>query len=202
MYERFRQSFANDPVISVSEIKKVYPNFDTRNLVNWQKKGYVVRLRNGFYTFAAQANTEQDLFVVANRLYEPSYVSLESALSWHGVIPEGVYSVESVATRKTNCFNTPIARFNYRTIKADLFFGYALVPSEKGPFRMATLEKAILDFFYLNPNVVSTTDLQALRWSLVAISQVDFQQLADFAKLFNAPKIDAQIQLLKTYLDG
>lgn len=202
MYERFRQSFANDPVISVSEIKKVYPHFDTRNLVNWQKKGYVLRLRNGFYTFAAQVNTEQDLFVVANRLYEPSYVSLESALSWHGVIPEGVYSVESVATRKTNCFNTPIARFNYRTIKAELFFGYALVPSEKGPFRMATLEKAILDFFYLNPNVLSTTDLQALRWSLVAISQVDFQQLADLAKLFNAPKIDAQIQLLKTYLDG
>jgi len=202
MYERFRQSFANDPVISVSEIKKVYPNFDTRNLVNWQKKGYLIRLRNGLYTFAAQANKEQDLFVVANRLYEPSYVSLESALSWHGVIPEGVYSVESVATRKTNCFITPIARFNYRTIKSELFFGYDILQSEKSPFRMATLEKAILDFYYLNPNVVSAIDLQSLRWSLVAIAQVDFQQLADFAKLFNTPKIDAQIKLLKAYLDG
>ncbi len=79
---------------------------------------------------------------------------------------------------------------------------FALVAAEKSPFRMATLEKAILDFFYLHPNVVGVTDLQSLRWSRAALAHLDFQQLTEFAKLFNAAKIDTQVQLLKTYLDG
>lgn len=202
MYERFRQSFVNDPVISVSEIKKLYPNFDTRNLVHWQKKGYIIRLRNGFYAFAAQANKEQDLFVVANKIYEPSYISLESALSWHGIIPEGVYTVESVSTRKTSTFNTPIARLNYHTIKAELFFGYDIHPSEKGSFRMASPEKAILDYLYLNPYVSIATDLQSLRWNQIALAQLDFQKLQAYVNLFNSPKLAAKSNLLTSNIDA
>lgn len=196
MYERFRQCFKDDPVISVSEISKAFPGFDTRNLINWQRKGYLIRLRNGFYTFRGHTVEERDLFVLANRLYGPSYVSLETALSWHGIIPEGVYSVESVATRKTSSFKTPLASFNYRKIKPELYFGYDLIASGRGVFRLATPEKAILDYFYLNTNVRSKGDLQALRWNTFRLASLDYDKLQAFARLFNAPSIHAKLDLL------
>jgi len=49
MYEQFRQNFRHFVVISLQEIRKVFPDFDTKNLVNWQKKGYIIRLQNKFY---------------------------------------------------------------------------------------------------------------------------------------------------------
>lgn len=196
MYERFRQKFENDPVVMVSEVKKVFPDFDARNLVNWQRKGYLTRLRNGFYAFASRTFTEQDLFILANKLYAPSYVSMETALNWHGIVPEGVYTIESVGTRKTSSFDTPLARFNYRKLKAELYFGYDLVQSNHGVFRMACLEKAVLDYLYLNPNLRSKEDFESLRWNASRLAVLDFDRLQRFAAVFNSPSVEEKVERL------
>jgi predicted transcriptional regulator of viral defense system len=199
MYERFRQTFENDPVVSVSGVKKAFPDFDTRNLVNWQRKGYLIRLRNGYYAFTSRARSEQDLFIIANKLYEPSYVSMETALNWHGIIPEGVYSIESVGTRKTNGFDTPLVRFNYRKLKTNLYFGYDLVKSSYGAFRIATVEKALLDYFYLNPNLRSTEDFAALRWNASGLAKIEVERLKRFAAVFNSPTVEEKVELMIRY---
>ncbi len=67
---------------------------------------------------------EETLFLIANKLYAPSYVSFEMALSYYGLIPEGVYAITSATSKKTATFQTPIGKFSYRTLKPQLFFGY------------------------------------------------------------------------------
>ena len=67
------------------------------------------------------------LFMLANRIYQPSYISRESALAHYLVIPESVLGVTSVSSRKTRQFETQWGRLTYRSIKPGLMFGYRVV---------------------------------------------------------------------------
>lgn len=64
---------------------------------------------------------------ISNCLYRPSYISLESALSHYNFIPEGVYTIQNISTRKTILYETPIGSFQYRNIKPGVFFGYHVI---------------------------------------------------------------------------
>ena len=75
------------------------------NLVNWQRKGYVQKLRNGWYRFSDETVNEQLLYLIANKIYNPSYVSFESAFSFYGIIPEGVFSILSATSQKNSQFH-------------------------------------------------------------------------------------------------
>jgi predicted transcriptional regulator of viral defense system len=100
---------------------------------------------------------------MANRIYSPSYISFEMALAYHQLIPESVYGVTSVSTRRTYKFNTSIAQFQYRTIKPQLFFGYVIVGYNGKTYKMATPEKAILDYLYINSKIKTKDDMAGLR---------------------------------------
>jgi predicted transcriptional regulator of viral defense system len=113
---------------------------------------------------------ENVLFEIANKIHSPSYVSLEMALSYYHLIPEGVYVITSISTLKPYKYTTPIGTFSYRKIKPGLFFGYNLVNHDGRQFRIASIEKAILDYFYLNPHI---TDFNSLRIN----SELFWQQL-------------------------
>ncbi len=104
-YQQLRSRFKNHLVFSLSDIRKIEPNFYRVRLNEWQNHGYIKKLRRGYYLFADTPLDEPALSLIANRLYAPSYVSFESALSRHGLIPEGVYAVTSASTRKTAVFS-------------------------------------------------------------------------------------------------
>ena len=70
---------------------------------------------------------ESYLFMLANRIYEPSYISRESALAYYLIIPESVLGVTSVSSRKTRQFDSQWGRFSYRSIKPALMFGYRVI---------------------------------------------------------------------------
>jgi len=91
------------------------------------KKGYIKKIIKGYYIFSDSELNDNVLFEIANRIYVPSYISYEMALSYYNLIPESVYDITSVSTRRTYNFNTLIASFSYRTIKPCLFFGYNIV---------------------------------------------------------------------------
>ena len=97
------------PVFSVQEVEKHFPGFNNRRLVEWQEKGYIQKLRNPYYRFMDREVDEAYLCYCANAIYAPSYVSMESVLSIHGFIPEGVFQITSCTTPKTNRFETGIA---------------------------------------------------------------------------------------------
>lgn len=81
--------------------------------MNWQAKGYLIKLRNTWYAFPETLKTEADLYLVANRLRHPSYVSLETALRFYNWIPESVFSITSVTTAKPADFLANAGRVRY-----------------------------------------------------------------------------------------
>ncbi|MBK8053139.1 MAG: hypothetical protein IPK35_07690 [Saprospiraceae bacterium] len=202
MYENFRNNFKQFVVITPQEISKVYPFFNAKNLVNWQKKGYLIKLRNNYYLLSETMIDEYKLYFIANKMYSPSYVSMESALNYHGIIPEGVYRIQSVSTRKTNLFDTKVGIFNYQTIKKELFFGYCLVDHETTTFKIASIEKAVLDFLYLRTDIRDYYSIKALRWNKDVLKGMDKILLQEYLNLFCSPVLNHRINLLKKYLDA
>ncbi len=123
----------------------------------WVKKGYLVRLKNGIYAFSREKEKLRGEDI-AFLLCQPSYLSLESALSWYGFIPEIVYAYTSVTARITRTFENAWGRFIYRHVKSELFWGYVEMKTDHGPYLLAEPEKALLDYFYLNLARINNED--------------------------------------------
>jgi len=119
-YIEFQNQFKNHPIIHLSDIKNVEPDFDHRRLYEWQKKGYLKKVINNFYVFANKDLSEAESNFIANKLIEPSYLSMEYALNYYSLIPEIVFLRTSVTSRKTKSFNTAIGNFSYQKVKNDL----------------------------------------------------------------------------------
>src|SRR3989337_1785203 len=78
------------------------------------KSGKLIRLKKGFFVIAEKINENPVPYEqIANLLYGPSYISLEWALSYYRMIPEGVYVVTSITANKTKTFNTALGSFDY-----------------------------------------------------------------------------------------
>jgi hypothetical protein len=123
----------------------------------WVKKGYLMRLKKGVYAFSRDRDKLRGEGI-AFLLYQPSYLSLESALAWYGFIPEIVYAYTSVSARITRTFENAFGHFIYRHVKSELFWGYVEVKTDQGPYLLAEPEKALLDYFYLNLARINTED--------------------------------------------
>src|SRR5699024_7577613 len=127
------------------------------------------------YVFTDTPISEQFLFFTANELYSPSYISLESALSWYGFIPEGVFQITSCSTRKTQTFHTGLRNFSYRQIKSELFFAYQLEKWNNHYIAIAEPEKTVIDYLYLHHEIAETGDFASLRWnSTEMVSNLSF----------------------------
>ena len=111
-----------------------------------KKQRYIVSIKRGLYKFSD--GDIPDLYV-ANKLYEPSYISLEFALSYHRIIPETVYEITSITTKATRRFETMGKIFSYKKIKREAFTGYTLEKQKDFSFRIADAEKALVDANYL-----------------------------------------------------
>jgi len=109
--------------------------------------GMIVRIKKGLYCFGEVFRKEPlSREHMANLIYGPSYVSLEYALSHHGLIPERVEGVTSVTTRRSREFNTPFGTFTYRMLKGSRYAVGAIIETiGKIPFLVASPEKALVD---------------------------------------------------------
>lgn len=185
----FYQQFARFVVVSLPTIRKFYPNFDRRRLSEWQDKGYLVKLIRGHYLFSSLPINQTVLFYIANQLNPHSYISLETALSFYQFIPEGVTVISSITTTKTASYQTPIAKFKYQSVKPELLIAYQrhdfdLNVQQRAFFKLASKEKAILDYLYLHSELKDLNSLQALRFNPEELEQVDIAKLEHLAKLY------------------
>ena len=196
----FKQSLSPFPVFSLADIRAVDANFDRRRLSEWQKKGYITKIVKGFYFFSDIELDENRLFEIANKIYRPSYVSLATALSYYHLIPESVYAVTSVSTRRTITFETTVGRFDYRTIQRRLFFGYLVKPD---PLKIASMEKALLDHFYLHPSLKKDTDFAALRLDREAFfDRLDEERLHDYLARFGRRVLTMRIERFLKWIEN
>jgi len=197
----FRQQLTDYIVFSINDVKKIYPDFNWMNLVAWQKKDYIQKLRNGWYRFSDRKTDESVLFYIANKIYSPSYVSFETALSYYGLIPEAVFIISSVSTLKTEKIKNDAGSFTYTTLKPSCFFGYELVHKNTFSFKIASIEKTLLDYFYIHKSVKTFEDIAALRLNKAILTeQIKIPKLDDYSRLFDSKSLDKRIILLKKYL--
>lgn len=200
----FQKRFSGFPLISVGEIEKVFPNFDRNALTRWQKAGYLEKIRNIHYRIAGTPiSSETELFFIANRIYHPSYVSLQSALSWYGFIPEGVFTLTSVTTLKTQTFSTTIGTFTYKTIKPNLFFGYRLEALGNFRFKIADPAKAFLDLLYLFPELNTPDHFHELRLNFWEIQEkFNRSVFEEYLAVFKIKSLDLRANLFLQYLSN
>lgn len=199
---KFKQQFSSYIVFSTKEIEKMYPAFNRMNLLAWQKKGYLQKIRNGLYCFSDIKLNETVLFYIANKIYKPSYVSLESAFLYYNLIPEAVFSISSITTLKTQKFNTNLSFNTYSNIKTSCFFGYRLVQNENYTFKIAELEKSLLDYLYLRKSVKTLTDIESLRLNKQLLQEkLDLKIFSNYARIFNSKVLFKKVKMFNQFLN-
>ena len=200
-YLSFYQQMSPFPIFSIEDIRKKDPQFDTRRLVEWQAKNYVEKIINRWYMFSERELSEELLFLIANKMYAPSYISFESALSWHGLIPEGVFSITSASTKKTQTFFTEQGTFIYHRLKPSLHFGYTLETINDQTFKMADMEKAMLDYLYIHYEIQEAVDFEAWRINVDFLQEkLNREKLNLYLSLFSNQALERRINRLLTYI--
>lgn len=153
-YLEFKTQYQNLPFILSRET--VHGKKDKQVILNqinrWQKKGLLVTVRRGMYLLNKHdRKINPNPCFLANQIYSPSYISLEYALYFYELIPEKVYDITSVTTKKTMRFENQEGSFVYQHVKPEFFRGFKSLHDDHGlSFFMAEPEKALIDFFYLN----------------------------------------------------
>lgn len=156
-------------------------------LSRWVAAGKLVQLRRGLYQLPPHLRTvDPSPLFLANLLHAPSYVSLESALSFHGLIPERVPLTQSVTAGRPARFETPVGAFEYRHVKRDWFFGYRETPIPGGTAIVAEPEKAVLDLVHLSRGEFPTERIRELR--LAGVDRLSVDRITRFARMA-APRV-------------
>jgi len=113
-------------------------------------KGDLMRIKRGLYCLGAWLHPQKPHpFELAQKIYSPSYISLESALSYHQLIPEAVHTITCVTPKRAQTFTTPLGEFKYFTLpQFNFFMGVERREENTRCFFMATPWKAITDYVY------------------------------------------------------
>jgi hypothetical protein len=157
-FRRSLQEYIQAPIAHhvVMELLGEYnrPNDKISELV---RKGELISLRRGLYIPGPEVDLPSpDILLIANHMRGPSYVSLESALSFWGMIPERVYETSSVTLKTAKTYETEVGRFSYRHLSAP-YYSFGVQRVELAPQQMAliaTREKALCDKIVLTSGVL------------------------------------------------
>lgn len=201
LFRDFESQIKPLPAFNLNDIRKIDPDFHRPQLSDWINREYIKPLAGGYYVLANDRMDESLVFMLANLIYEPSYISRESALAYYQVIPESVLGVTSTSSRKTRQFDTQWGVFSYRSIKPSLMFGYIVIEKDQNTkFKIARLEKAVLDYLYWNPDIQSEEDLEGLRWNRDLISRLEDNPLfRKYLRIFNSNTLERRVRIMMEY---
>jgi len=196
----FEQKIKEYPVFSSGELKTIF--FVEKNILVqvafWLKKGYIKKVKKGLYMLTSMVD-KVNLVVLANKIYNPSYLSLEYALNYYGIIPDIPGTYTSVTTRKTENFKNEFGNYSYQKIKEELFVGYKIIQDGNLSYNIAEPEKALMDYLYLNKNkFVADFDF----WKELRIDEdfkFDKKEISKYKKLFSNKKVNLLVDNLLNY---
>ncbi len=154
--------------------------------------GDIIPLRRGVYGLGKKYRRQQfNLFELANKIYSPSYVSLESALSNHGWIPEAAYTTTSISAKRSKEFETPVGIFSYSRIPRFNFVGVERVVEGKSIFLMANPTKALIDFVYVNKveGMGIKELMDSLRIESEFLGQISLELVAKLVEAYRSKRV-------------
>jgi hypothetical protein len=202
-FRKFKEKVKGMPFFSsdVAEIFSASPRTLRNQLSRWKKQGLLVEIKRGMYILGrGERQTTLSRQALAAVLYQPSYISLESALSHYQMIPERVDTVMSVSPKKTRVFHNPQGTFSYRNLQTPLNFGFIDQKDENGyPYFIAEPEKALLDYLYLNLGRLDAHEDDLLERSLRLQNRslLNKKKLFAYARRFAVKKLDTILEELK-----
>jgi predicted transcriptional regulator of viral defense system len=152
-------------------------------IANLEQSGKIIRLKRGIYVVSPKVSKQLlSVELVANHIYGPSYVSMESALRYYGLIPEQVYTIRSMTPNRAKDFENPIGKFEYITVNEN-YYSTGIkqhTVENKYTFLIATREKALCDMISATPllRIQSEKALVAylvedLRFDMSALENMD-----------------------------
>ncbi len=161
------------------------------------ESGDLIRLKNGFFLIREKIMNGIPFEQVANMLYGPSYVSMEWALSFYGMIPERVHTVTSMTLGRNKDYHTSIGDFSYYTLSAESYsVGVMLkkAPDFVGSFLMASPEKALVDTVFktcknLDKNQLKDELLESKRMDRERLRGLDKDLLGEIIKSYRAKHV-------------
>jgi len=145
-------------------------------LQRYKKKELVVNPKKGFYFFKDYAPS---VYEIANKIYFPSYISMETVLSKKGIIPETVYSIISVTSKSTRIFVFQNIKYRYHKIKQSGYTGYY----KDENYLVADKEKAVADYLYF-----VALGLKQLNQRL-NLKNIDKKKLRKYGEMFENSKL-------------
>ena len=174
---------------------------------NLELGGKIIRLKKGLYVVAPSVSgVALSTELIANHLYAPSYISMSSALRYYGLIPEAVYTTQSMTVKHSRSFDTPVGRFDYLFINREAFhIGVTSISKQRYTFLMATPEKALCDLI-ANSSLVNLRYLkdveayleQDIRMNIDELRKMNLTIFEQYAKVGKKGK---SIQTLINYLN-
>lgn len=173
-------SYEDMLVIAPSESKENIKKM----LYRWRKVGWISPLKRGLYELVYPRNFNVPDLYVANKLYMPSYISLETVLSNHSIIPEVGMAVTSITTKPTRRFKNSHGLFVYRTLDKNYFCGYYTETYNNFKINIAEPEKALMDFLYFKRFHKTPFDLKDERLDKDIILSLNKNKFKKYAELF------------------
>jgi len=174
------------------------------NLKYWLKKGTVIYLKKGFYLLAEKWEKElnKDLYLeyLANKLYEPSTLSLEYVMNKYSLLTEAVFGLTSITPKTTKRFTNSLGNFSYYSVSPPLFSGFEIKKFYSAPVLIARKEKAVFDYLYLRflkKTPVNRKSIAELRINWENITSEEFRVIEGYAKLAKSRKVAEAIGLIK-----
>ncbi|MDZ7619708.1 MAG: hypothetical protein U1E05_22135, partial [Patescibacteria group bacterium] len=167
--------------------------------------GGIVRIRKGLYAFAPPYRSGPlSRELLANLIHGPSYVSLDYALSYHGLVPERVATVTSVTCARSRSFTTPLGVFTYRSLPLPRYaVGAMLADSAAGPFLMACPEKALADKVWadkrlrgMGPSEYRDYFVEDLRIEHASLESLNASRLKTIADAYGSRKVLAFVRFV------
>lgn len=149
-------TLGNIPVTS-SVIASLYPDVKTKfaKVAQLERAGEIIRLRrNLFVVNPEETGMPLSSGLIANHLLAPSYVSMQTALRYYGLIPEAVYTIQSMTFKAAKVFNTPVGNYCYYHISRETYpIGITQIKDGNSVYIMATPEKALCDLIANQPGI-------------------------------------------------
>lgn len=176
------KTLRNTPVSGQILVNLIGDFADTaKKLASMERSGEIIRLKRGLYVVdGSDFGFPPSMPICSNHIYGPSYVSLQWALSFYGLIPERVYSMTAVTVKRSRNFSNKLGRFAYMQVPEKYFhIGITTAKNDGANFLIATREKALCDMILSDPYVPNLS-IVALKRYLEEDIRFDTDELENF----------------------
>ena len=202
-FEDLLNKYRTFPVLDIKSVSLVF-NVPVKNLSvqfsRWVRSNKLIKLRQGLYLFSKKyRQTTVDNHYLSSVILQPSYISMEKALEYYGLIPENIFAYTALTTKRANTFSGAEGTYSYRHIQSKLFREYKTITEHGLSYYIATPEKALLDYIYVNRFVVTKAFIEGLR--LQNLDELKLDDLKRTASFFNNKNIDKAVALIACLKD-